>query len=85
MWGNARRTVKRNSKKRDKDAHSGTKWDREKPNTKPTKTSLECVDGCKKLQRRDEESQLTMARKMSSSVQTELRTITVMSERVNFG
>lgn len=35
LWGNARRTVKRNSKKRDKDAHSGTKCDRQK--TLPTK------------------------------------------------
>lgn len=30
LWGNARRTVKRNSQKKDKDAHSGTKWDWEK-------------------------------------------------------
>lgn len=31
MGENVRRTVKRNSKERDKDAHSGTKCDRQKP------------------------------------------------------
>lgn len=38
LWGNARRTVKRNSKKRDKDAHSGTKCDSKKP--LPTKSKI---------------------------------------------
>lgn len=83
LWGNARRTVKRNSKKRDKDAHSGTKCDRQK--TLPTKKKTwKCVDGCWKWWRLGEEEP-TIARTMSSSVQTELWTITVVRVRVNFG
>lgn len=84
MGENVRRTVKRNSKERDKDAHSGTKCDRQKPLPSKNQKTWGRVDGCWKWLRLQEGGPTT-ARTMSSSIQTALWTVSADTVSVNFG
>lgn len=82
LWGNARRTVKRNSQKRDKDAHSGAKCDEEKLPPAEGKHNSGMREWMLKVASPGK-AQLTMARKMSVGLETMTRA--VFSPCVNFG